>query len=254
MSVTVQSIASPAGTDANDLLQRFAGRFVHNMSNSMAAIVGCSQLLGRLLEQADERADLSRLRGYLESIETEADRCTQMLDRLSYLGRPVQARRALVNAEHLLWQALDCVECPQGVHVRVECAAADPLVAADCDLMVLAFRQLVENAFEAMPAGGTLTLRVDDAGDVPDLRVIVTDTGHGIPEEMVPHVTEPFLTTRQRHSGIGLTVCRRLVECHGGRLHFERPTSGGTRAIVTLPRGDAASLPGLPEQQDLIRV
>jgi signal transduction histidine kinase len=92
---------------------------------------------------------------------------------------------------------------------------------------------LVSNALEAMPDGGTLTFLVrPDAGRV---RVEVTDTGHGLSAEVRGRLFEPYFTTRSHGTGLGLAICRRLVEEMNGEIALEAVEQGGTRAVVLLP-------------------
>jgi len=221
--------------DVGYLLQRFASCLVHNVSNPLAAIVGCSQLLDRLLQNG-EAVDVARCRSYAEIIDSEAQRCSRMLDRLAFLARPPAPRYADVDAHDVLHSALAAFACPEGIETVMECRAARSAVCADADLLVQALLALLENAGEAMPDGGKIAIGSDNPpGGENCVRLVVSDTGPGIAPEDLPHVAEPFFSTRQGHNGIGLTICRQLVESHGGRLTLRNTAPGSAEAIIELP-------------------
>jgi signal transduction histidine kinase len=99
---------------------------------------------------------------------------------------------------------------------------------------------LFTNAADAMPDGGRLSVRVR-LGELPDARpgivIEVADTGTGIPPEILPRLTEPFFTTKEegRGTGLGLTICKRIVDQHGGALMIESQVGIGTTIRITLP-------------------
>jgi signal transduction histidine kinase len=116
------------------------------------------------------------------------------------------------------------------------------LVRGNAVLLQLALDQLVDNALEAMPQGGTLTLRVHDDG--PAVCLGVTDTGGGLSAEARAHLFEPFVTTKcAGHLGLGLVLCRDLVQAQGGSLELHADAGAGTTATLRFP----TSAPLAPE-------
>ena len=108
------------------------------------------------------------------------------------------------------------------------------LVRGNAVLLQLALDQLVDNALDAMPQGGTLTLRVRDEG--PAVYLGVTDTGGGLSEEARAHLFEPFVTTKcAGHLGLGLVLCRDLVQAQGGVLELHADPGAGTTATLRFP-------------------
>src|SRR6185437_12887110 len=98
------------------------------------------------------------------------------------------------------------------------------------------------NAVQAMPSGGTLTVRLrrDELDGRAVVRLEIEDTGTGIPEDVKPRIFEPFFTTRATGTGIGLAVVRRVVDTHRGRLRVDTAEGRGTSFIVWLPMGESA--------------
>jgi signal transduction histidine kinase len=111
-------------------------------------------------------------------------------------------------------------------------AGGGPIVPGDERRLRQVLVNLLLNAAQAMPAGGTARIRVEEVGDVA--RIVVEDEGGGIPDDVAARVFEPFVSARSGGTGLGLAVCRRLVEAHGGEIGF-RAIEGGTAFTVSLP-------------------
>jgi signal transduction histidine kinase len=99
---------------------------------------------------------------------------------------------------------------------------------------------LVNNACDAMQAGGTLTLHIRNEkleNGVPGAVIEIADTGHGIPPEVLPKVMDPFFTTKEegKGTGLGLAICRRIVQEHHGAIQIDSEVGKGTTIRITLP-------------------
>jgi len=110
-----------------------------------------------------------------------------------------------------------------------------PEVTADPTEIERVVFNLLTNAVEAMPDGGDLTVRISSHGG--ESRIVVEDTGTGIGEADRKHLFRPFFTTRERGVGMGLAICRRIVEENGGSVAFETLRGKGSRFTVKLPEG-----------------
>jgi signal transduction histidine kinase len=122
------------------------------------------------------------------------------------------------------------------IEVKMDPAGGLPTVQADPDLMRRALANLVKNAVEAMPGGGTLTIRTNRIGEDPRsehgyVRVDIADTGPGIPDEIRERIFSPYFTTKAGGSGIGLALAYRIIEDHGGRIGFETGPEGTTFTV-----------------------
>ncbi len=130
----------------------------------------------------------------------------------------------------------------RGVTVTVAGEGPGPLVDADESLLRRAVLNLVRNAVQATPEGGTVTCgaeaRRDGAGrgTTGDAVVLsVSDTGPGVPEGQRATIFEPFFTTRERGSGLGLALVHKCAEAHGGAVTITDAEGGGARFEITLP-------------------
>ena len=135
-----------------------------------------------------------------------------------------------------------------------------PFIPADREQLRQVFLNLFTNACDAMPEGGTLTVRASvEAGESASdpgirashlaLQIEVSDTGEGIPPEILPDVMEPFLTTKPegKGTGLGLAICHRIVEEHGGAIQLESEQGRGTTVRIVLPVGNGGNGEALGE-------
>jgi two-component system, sporulation sensor kinase E len=95
------------------------------------------------------------------------------------------------------------------------------------------FVNIIRNAVDAMPEGGTLTITSERS--IRGLEVCFKDTGIGIPEEIIDDIWKPLFTTKPRGMGFGLAICKRIMECHGGEVTVESQVGEGTSFIVVFP-------------------
>ena len=123
--------------------------------------------------------------------------------------------------------------------ITTEIEPGCPPVLGDAKQLAIVLDNLLNNALEAMPAGGTLTVSCRPEGGAVRLRV--ADTGTGIPASVAGALFTPFVSTKPDGTGIGLAICRRIVEAHGGAIAFETSDGRGTRFDVRLPVAPAPS-------------
>jgi two-component system sensor histidine kinase HydH len=99
------------------------------------------------------------------------------------------------------------------------------------------------NAMQAMPDGGAITVELADRQDT--LTIVFSDEGKGIPDDILQKIWQPFFTTKDKGSGLGLPVVRKIVEGHGGTVRIENGALKGVQVTVTLPvgKGDRVTIP-----------
>jgi signal transduction histidine kinase len=125
-----------------------------------------------------------------------------------------------------------------------------PPIYGDRQKLRQVFLNLFINAADAMPGGGMLTVRIyPGLGPADGSRAVieVTDTGHGIPADVLPRVMDPFFTTKGegQGTGLGLAICRRIVHDHKGTIRIDSEPGRGTTVRIALPLGDGANVRGL---------
>jgi two-component system, NtrC family, sensor kinase len=158
------------------------------------------------------------------------------LARVATSERTAQDLGAAVQAWAQEWLRLPV---PHKVMLRVEGLAHLGTVAFHASTLRRALLNLAQNALDAMPEGGTLTLRGE--GTATHVQMQVCDTGSGIPMEQLAQIFEPLHTTKPEGTGLGLYITREIVAAHGGQIMVESVEGQGTTFIVTLPRAAAVA-------------
>jgi signal transduction histidine kinase len=210
-----------------------AAAVAHEIRNPLNAVSMGIQRLRAEFEPA-ERDEYRRM---VDLVQGEVRRLNGIVEEFLSLARPIQLRPELVPVAALLDEIRQLVE-PQarqaGIELEQALMPSLPDIRADRDRIKQVLLNLVLNGIEAMPTGGRLTLGA--AASSAALTLMVTDTGSGIPPELLPRVFEPYVTTKTRGLGLGLAIARRIVEAHGGRIEAESQVGQGTSFRITLPR------------------
>jgi signal transduction histidine kinase len=184
-------------------------------------------------------------------VPRELERINGIVDRLLELARPTRLSFAAVRLPALLERAAELYADEMeshGVQVTRDYARDLPALWIDAEAMYQALVNLVRNALDAMPSGGRLTLRVSWADDEHlvrpgrrlamggrRVRVEIQDTGVGISSDDADRVFNPFFTTKDGGTGLGLALTHKIVEDHGGSIDFRTTGAGGTVFRIVLP-------------------
>jgi two-component system NtrC family sensor kinase len=219
---------------------RLAAGVVHEINNPLATIAACAESLEKRSKEGafGDSPDAADLREYLGLIRDEAFRCKTITNGLLDFSRLRAGNRVQIDMAALIKSAARLVTHQNrgdNIQIVVESAANLPNVAADEGQLQQAVVALATNAIDAMPEGGTLTLRAFTAGSMVLVEVI--DTGVGIPAENMTKIFDPFFTTKDvgRGTGLGLAVCYGILSEHGGRLDVRSNVGTGTTFTITLP-------------------
>jgi two-component system NtrC family sensor kinase len=206
---------------------RIAAQITHEIRNPLSSISLNAEELG---ERAPQARDLC------EAIVREVDRLTAITEeylRFARLPKP-QLQRADLN--ETVRDLLDFVRPEMdaaNVEVELSLSQALPRVHADVAQLRQLLLNLVRNAREAMPAGGTL--RVSTRGGEGSVSIELRDSGHGIPRERLQRIFDPFFTTKERGTGLGLAMAQEIAQEHGGSLACESTPGEGTTFTLRLP-------------------
>jgi signal transduction histidine kinase len=217
-------------------LGQMAASLAHDIRNPLASIEVTASLLRRRLREREED------RALVEKITAEVQRLNRTITHGLEYARPINPNFRPVAIESILEESLSSAAARMpGSSVRVERRFADlPPAILDASLLRQVFHNLFANAYDAMPAGGTLsvqtsTLPAADCHEGPIVQVAIRDTGAGIDPESRDKLFFPFYTTKENGSGIGLSMARKLIECHHGTIDADNPPEGGARFRVRLP-------------------
>ena len=237
-----------------------AGGIAHDLNNVLAPILMSIELLR--MTSRDERA-----RAVLSTIETSAKRGADMVKQILSFARGVEGERMVINVRHIIKDMQHLVHdtFPKEIVFRAELDPDLPLFSGDHTQVHQVLLNLCVNARDAMPKGGTLTvaatsLQVDDSyagmtpGSIPGryLKIKVTDTGTGIPPEVVNKIFDPFFTTKEhgKGTGLGLSTVLSIVKSHGGFLNVYSEPGNGTTFSICFPAMDASATEAAKVQED----
>jgi len=205
-----------------------AARIAHEIRTPLATIRGLLELLQSDLPAGDPR------REYVDRVLIGVDRQNRLVENLLTLSQP----------EPEMWQAVSLPEAldelvamrPRDPRLAVERCDSDavPPVWGDPFRLAEVFTNLIDNALEAAPADGAVRVRVEPHGG-EHVRVVVENSGAGIPTDMQERIFHPFFTTKARGTGLGLPIARQIVEAHHGRLHVKTDGVSETAFVVELP-------------------
>jgi two-component system NtrC family sensor kinase len=244
--ITERVLASRAVARSEKLaaVGRLAAGVVHEINNPLATIAACAEALeSRVAEGVyGSSPDVEDLREYLQLIRDEAFRCKEITNGLLNFSRARAVQHAPVNLSEVVESAARLLlHQRRGPAIRIEVEAAPhlPLVAGDEGQLQQAVIILAENALDAMPEGGTLTLRTREVMEEGAGAVLIEvgDTGSGIPPAILERIFDPFFTTKEigRGTGLGLAVCYGIVTEHGGRIGVDSTPGRGTTFTIRLP-------------------
>jgi signal transduction histidine kinase len=186
--------------------------------------------------------------GYVDGVIEEVDRIDGIIRGLLSLSKSSELQLSRVDLREALQQTLLLLDPEMkrnGVAVKQEMTIVDPTVEADQAQVKQVFLNVLLNSIQAMPQGGVVTVHMADRPDgkrdetFDSVRVTLSDTGPGIPEEAMRRVFDPFYTTKENGTGLGLSITYGIVHGHGGEIDIVSktdPSSHGTSVTIRLPR------------------
>jgi PAS domain S-box-containing protein len=214
-----------------------AASVAHELNNPLATISLHTELIVGLL--ADDDPNLQSLR----VVEQEVERMANLVGNLLQFSRRSQKQISTVDLGAEVTKSLEFIKYHlrrHRINIVNDCAAVLPSVQADREQLRQVFLNLITNASDAMPGGGTLTVRSragETAGGQKAVVIEFSDTGNGVKTGDLPRLWEPFFTTKPegKGTGLGLAICRRTVEEHRGTIVIETEQGKGTTVRITLP-------------------
>lgn len=228
-------------TNAMTSLGELAGGVAHDVDNVLGAILNFVTLIERRDDLADD------LRDDLRQIRLAAERGSWLTDQLVHFAHPDHGPADLIHLGDVVATGADVVRrtLPDEIDLEVVTTGGDAMIWASEHAVVQILVNLVNNARDAMPCGGRLTIRCDahTDDDAPAAILTVADTGTGVRPDVADRVFEPFVTTKARRdgTGLGLAIVRRLATSLGGDVQLTSAPGEGTTVAVTVPIGTERS-------------
>ncbi len=213
-------------------LGNLAASIAHDINNPLTGILNYLYLMQQSVPVGSE------IWRDLGLIERQAQNIAQLVKRLQNFSKPPRKDKLPVSPGDILDDILALIEQDLRKHkigISYEYACQLPEVLAAPDQLSEVFMNLIVNARDAMPNGGEIKIHFDvDADNMVLIRV--SDTGPGIPPEIMAHLFEPFYTTKgERGTGLGLAICYRIIHEHGGEIAVDSQPGQGTTFTIRLP-------------------
>ncbi|OYD06305.1 ATP-binding protein [Paludifilum halophilum] len=225
-------------TDRLAMIGQIAAGTAHEIRNPLTSIRGFLQVMKHSLKEKGEMKE----QGYTEIMLREIDRINALVSEFLLLSKPRSVRMHPIRVEEVLGELLPIIENEAILHnteVRYRKEGDSfPRVVADAELLKQVFLNLCKNGIEAMGDGGLLTIRQTFLHEEGVLAVEIQDRGPGIPDDVLKRIFDPFFTTKENGTGLGLSVCQRIVHDIGGNIRVSTKDLGAAFSVL---------LPGMQE-------
>ncbi|MFQ6064122.1 MAG: PAS domain S-box protein, partial [Candidatus Bathyarchaeia archaeon] len=200
----------------------------HDLRNPLTGICGAVYYLKmKLASKMDEKS-----REMLNLIEDGVRYSNKIVNDLLDFSGEIHLNRTMVGVRSLIKGTLSRIEVPERVKI-LDLSKNTPKVPVDIDQMTRTFENLIRNAIEAMPNRGRLEIKSKKRGN--SLKITFRDTGMGISKKNLSKLFTPLFTTKAKGVGMGLAICKRIINAHGGSINIESREGKGTLVTVTIP-------------------
>ena len=219
-----------------------ASSLAHELNQPLTAVASYCESARDLLTTEPDRETLDMVREAIDEAATQAIRAGQIVRRLRDFMSHGETERRVGSLQRLINEAnaLALVGSREhGIEVQLALDPRADLVFVDRIQVQQVLINLIRNAIDAMLESPVRKLSIRTLREDGMTRVTVEDTGSGISDTIADQLFQPFVTSKQSGMGIGLSICRTIVEAHGGRIWFEPGSVGGTAFHFTLPSGEA---------------
>jgi PAS domain S-box-containing protein len=205
-----------------------AGMVGHDLRNPLTGIAGAAYYLKtKYGVKLDNKA-----KEMLELIKKDIEYSNKIINDLLEYSKEIKLELTDSNPRTVMKETLTLVKIPKSVRL-VNLTREKPQIKIDVDKMKRTFSNIIKNAIDAMPKGGTLTMKSRKLDN--NLEFCFIDTGIGMPKSMIEKIFTPLFTTKAKGMGFGLSICKRNVEAHAGTIFVESAVGEGTTLRVTIP-------------------
>ncbi len=207
-----------------------AGMVGHDIRNPLQAITNHLYLTKKKINSLSDDESKLPLQENIQSIEENLLYINKIVADLQDFARPLNPKKEQIDVEQIIKNALAMVTISDKVEVNLKTSGNLPLLIADSTMIKRILVNLTQNAVQAMPNGGNLTITATNSAGQTEISI--QDTGEGIPKEVQAKLFMPLMTTKSTGQGFGLAVVKRMTEAMGGTVTFESEEGKGTKFIV----------------------
>ncbi len=223
-------------------LGKLSATVAHELNNPLGGILTYARLTQKKLASPNLTPEqLSSIQEDLSIIAEETTRCGNIVKNLLLFSKREMGEFAIVDLHGILDRCTQLVEHHlklNNIKLVKDYQKGTAEVMCDKDQLQQAFLAILVNAVEAMPDGGTLSIKTDSDSDKKKVKIQIQDTGSGISPEDLTHIFEPFFTTKKEGKGVGLglSVCYGIIERHDGKINVKSTVGQGSTFIIELKR------------------
>ncbi len=213
------------------ILGQLATEMIHEIRNPLTAVYGFLQLLQQHLEGSPKEE-------YLAIMSAELKNINRFVSDFLLLARPGYCKRAQCSINQLITEVVALVECEAVIRkliINLETSEGMPLINADGGQLKQVFLNITRNALDSLPEGGEVFLRVSKDEQQGNVRVVIRDTGKGMDQQTLANMFNPFFTTKESGTGLGMFISKKIIDNHGGHIEIRSEPAGGTTVTVLLP-------------------
>lgn len=214
------------------VIGELAAGIAHEVRNPLTSVKGFLQLLAQKHDKGDQ------IHQYIDIMLEEIKRVNSIISEFLLISRPTVPIKRIIDIHKIIDEILLLAEGEcliKGLWINRQYDLGCPLITLDAEQIKQVFLNLVSNAISAVSGSGQLVVSSVYNRDYNEINLIFTDTGSGINDAELEKIFEPFFTTKENGTGLGLTISRRIVENHGGRLEVTSTPGKGTTFVVVLP-------------------
>ncbi len=210
------------------VIGELAGMVGHDLRNPLTSIAGATYYLKKKLRKKTS----SKLMEMLDLIENNIGYSNKIINDLLDYSREIKLDLTVSDPKSMVQNALVLIAIPKNVRL-VDLTEKEPNLRIDNEKMKRVFANLIKNATDAMPRGGTLTIKSKNTKN--HVEFVFADSGTGMTDETREKLWTPLFTTKAKGMGFGLPICKRFIEAHGGSISVESILRKGTTFTIVLP-------------------
>jgi len=200
----------------------------HDLRNPLTGIKGAAYYLKtKPVMKTDKKA-----MEMLGLIEKDIEYSNKIITDLLEYSREIHLELTETTPQSIIEETLSLLKTPNNIRI-VNLTEKEPKIKIDIEKLNRVFVNMIKNAFDAMPNGGKLTIKSRRTNG--DVEFAFSDTGIGMTEDQMRRIWTPFFTTKAKGLGLGLSICKRIIEAHGGHISVESTCDKGTTFVITLP-------------------
>ena len=217
------------------IMGQLAAFTLHEVRNPLTTLKLSLQLLHKELKESKHEKSIKRM---LESL----DSANNLIDNYLRLAKPGIPKRQICKIGELIERIASFYAAEfssRGISFTYSYSPSLPALSLDGDQFQQVLANILLNAAEATPSGGRVSLSAEYDQGTESVRISVKDTGPGIAEDVLPHIFEPFYSSKEKGTGLGLYVCREIIHNHGGDIQLANNPDRGCTVTIILPKIDS---------------